>query len=436
MSPPIGIRREDKSKWERRVPLIPADLAALRAAHGLQFLIQPSPIRAYTDEEYLGAGAGVSEDLGPASIVLAVKEIPETLLEPGKTYVYFAHVIKGQAYNMPMLRRLLDLGCSLVDYEKIADDQNRRLIFFGRHAGCAGMIETLWGLGQRLAAEGVDTPLARVRHAYEYDDLAAAKSHLRELGEEIARDGLPAAISPLVIGFAGYGNVSEGAQEVLDSLPVGDISVQGLPLAAAGKARKHIIKVVFKEEHMVEPVDPGGRFDLLDYYENPANYRGRFEEHLPHLDVLVNAIYWDERYPRLVTKEWTRSQYGQDAPPRLKVIGDISCDIEGSVELTLKVTQPDSPCFVYDPEKDAVHDGVSGRGPAIMAVDNLPCELPIEASQTFSSKLREMIPDLVAADWNVDFEQLNLPDYLKKAVITHKGRLTPAYEHLRAHLGG
>jgi alpha-aminoadipic semialdehyde synthase len=436
MSPPIGIRREDKSRWERRVPLIPADLPALRDTHGLQFLVQPSPIRAYTDEEYRAAGAGVSEDLGPASIILAVKEIPEALLEPGKTYVYFAHVIKGQAYNMPMLRRLLDLGCSLVDYEKIADDQDRRLIFFGRHAGCAGMIETLWGLGQRLAADGVDTPFARVKHAYEYRDLGAAKSHLRELGEEIARDGLPAALSPLVIGFAGYGNVSQGAQEVLDSLPVGDISVQGLPLAAAGKARKHLIKVVFKEEHMVEPVDPGGRFDLLDYYENPAGYRGRFEEHLPHLDVLVNAIYWEERYPRLVTREWARSQYSKEPPPRLKVIGDISCDIEGSVELTLKVTEPDSPCFVYDPAEDAVHDGVSGRGPAIMAVDNLPCELPVEASQLFSSKLREMVPDLVAADWKSDFEQLKLPDYLKKAVITHKGRLTPAYEHLRLHLGG
>ncbi len=108
-------------------------------------------------------------------MVFAVKEIPPALFEPGKVYVFFAHVIKGQPYNMPMLRRLLDLGCTLIDYEKVTDDQGRRLIFFGRHAGMAGTLETLWALGRRLAWEGIPTPLADLRHAYEYRDVAEAK---------------------------------------------------------------------------------------------------------------------------------------------------------------------------------------------------------------------------------------------------------------------
>jgi len=147
----IGIRREDKNKWERRAPLVPTDASDLQTKGGMRFLVQHSALRVYTDDEYRSAGVEVNEDLGPASVILAIKEIPTHLLLPGKTYVFFAHVVKGQPHNMPMLRRLMELGCSLVDYEKITDDQKRRLIFFGRHAGYAGMIETLRCLGQRLA---------------------------------------------------------------------------------------------------------------------------------------------------------------------------------------------------------------------------------------------------------------------------------------------
>ena len=431
----IGIRREDKNEWERRTPCIPFDLAELQAIHGLRFIIQPSPIRVYRDEEYRAAGILVSEDLGPASLILAIKEVPIPLLLPGRTYVYFAHVAKGQAYNMPMLRRLLELGCSLVDYEKITDEQHRRLIFFGRHAGYAGMVETLRCLGQRLAASGLQTPLAQVRHAYTYRDLDAAKDHLTDLGRQILRTGLPESLRPLIIGFSGYGNVSRGAQEVLDCLRVREITVPELA-AEAGTASEwgEIIKVVFHEEDMVNPIDAGKPFDLQDYYHHPDKYVSRFEDYLPYLDVLINAIYWEERYPRLVTRAWAREKYLGSVRPRLKVIGDISCDIEGSIELTLKISKPDNPCFVYDPVTDTVQDGIAGNGPAIMAVDNLPCEFPRESSQYFSSVLRDMVRALAAADWQADFELLDLPPHLKKAIIVHNGELTPSYQYLQSHV--
>jgi alanine dehydrogenase len=435
MAATIGIRREDKNEWERRAPVIPADAAELQAMHGLRIMVQSSSIRVYRDEEYRRAGVTVSEDLSPASVILAIKEIPTALLMPGRTYAFFAHVAKGQAHNMPMLHRLLELGCSLVDYEKITDEKGRRLIFFGRHAGYAGMVETLRCLGQRLAASGVRTPFAQVRHAYAYRDLDAAKGHLSDLGKQILRVGLPQGLRPLVIGFAGYGNVSRGAQEVLDAMRVREIAVRELA-AEAGMASEwgDIFKVVFREEDTVRPQKPTGRFDLQEFYRNPELYQSCFEAHLPFIDVLVNAIYWEERYPRLVTRDWARSNYVPGAQPRLKVIGDISCDIRGSIELTVKTTKPDNPYFVYDPETDTACDGIFGTGPAVVAIDNLPCEFPRESSQYFSSVLRSMVRDFAAADWQADFDHLKLPPHLKKAVIVHRGELMPSYRHLQQHL--
>ena len=334
---------------------------------------------------------------------------------------------------MPMLKHLLDTGSTLIDYERIADEQNRRLIFFSIHAGYAGMIESLVGLAQRMESKGVVTPLLDLKHAYEYGTLVEAKNHLLQIGERIRTEGLGDHSDPIIIGLAGYGNVSRGCQEILDCLPVTDITVSDLESTAAATIAQvgPLVKVVFKEEDMVEPKSSDAQFVLQDYYQRPENYRGVFEKYLPHLDVLMNTIYWEDRYPRLVTKKWANASYGPDKKPRLKIIGDISCDIEGSIELTLKAPMPDHPCFVYDPQTGKAHDGVVGDGPVIMAVDNLPCELPRESSEHFSSVLGDMVPALGQADFGSDFEGLHLPPHLKKAVITHRGELTPKYRYLQ-----
>jgi len=196
MSRCIGVRREDKSAWERRVPVTPRVIEELWREHKIRTIVQPSSIRAFPDDEFLAAGAVVQDDLSTCPVVFAIKEIPPDLLHPGQVYVYFSHVIKGQPHNMPMLQRILDLGCTLIDYEKVVDQEGRRLIFFGWHAGVAGMLETLWALGKRLEWEGVATPLTRLRHAYEYHDLAEAKEDVRRASEAIKADGLPAEILP------------------------------------------------------------------------------------------------------------------------------------------------------------------------------------------------------------------------------------------------
>jgi len=431
----IGIRREDKSKWERRVPLVPGHVEQLQEKHDIEVWAQPSEIRVFPDQDYRDAGCRITEDLSACPVVFAVKEIPAGFFDPGHTYVFFAHVIKGQSYNMPMLQALLDKGCQLIDYEKVTDEQGRRLIFFGHHAGLAGMIDTLWALGRRLGWEGITNPFADLQQTYQYDDLERAKADISDLGEQIASEGLPEPIVPLICGFAGYGNVFSGANEIIELLPVEEIAPgQVADVAQNSSARDRVYKVVFKEEHTVAPVSPDDAFQLQDYYDHPEKYRSTFDTYLPHLTLLVNCVYWEEKYPRLVTKQDLREIYRTSKQPRLRVIGDISCDIEGAIEATIQATEPGAPVYVYHPFEDRAISGVGGEGPVILAVDILPSELPREASIYFSGVLMDYVPAIVKADYSVPFQALDLPPEIKRAVIVHQGELTPEYRYLEDHL--
>lgn len=425
----IAIRREDKSKWERRTPLIPEDVRELKEKHGIETVVQSSPIRIFTDEEYKKVGAIVSES-PDAPFVFGIKEIPLHVFEEGKTYIFFSHTIKGQSYNMPMLKRMIELKTTLIDYERIVDEQGRRLIAFGKFAGIAGMIDTLWALGKRLEWEGLKTPFLHIKRAYEYHSVKELEEESEHIGRMIKEEGLPHEITPLVVGFAGYGNVSTGAQEVLDLLPVKNVPPE--ELFNLKDDRYTIYKVVFKEEHMVERKD-GGDFELYDYYNNPDKYEGVFYRYLPYLTVLVNAIYWDERYPRLITKKYLMENY-EIGRSKLKVIGDISCDIEGGVECTIKATEPDEPVYVYNPKTQKIKMGYEGDGIVILAVDILPSEVPRDASIYFSKILRKFVPDIVNASYPKDFNDCTLPPFLKRAVIVYKGELTPEYRYLEKYI--
>jgi len=433
MTTSIGIRREDKNVWERRSAIIPEHITQLGQLLPLQVLCQPFATRAYSDHEYERVGARLQEDLSPCAVIFGIKEVPVDLLLPQKCYLFFSHTIKGQPYNMPMLQRLLDLRCTLIDYELIKDAQGRRLVFFGRFAGMAGMVDTLHTLGLRLHHLGYPTPLTEIRMAYEYRDMTEAKAEVKRVGDKIAASGLPRAIRPLVIGFSGYGHVSKGAQEVFDLLPHQEVDAQ--EIAALTPDHDGLFhKVVFAERDMVRPVDPGRTFELNDYFERPEGYRSQFEEHLPYLSALVNGIYWDTRYPRLLTKEYLKSRWSQGEPLKLQVVGDISCDIHGSIECTEKATVSDQPMFVYDPRSDSIHDGYEGEGLVIMAVDNLPAEVPRDASRAFSESLQPFLPAICSADYSQPFAALNLPPEIRNAIICHRGALTPAYRYLGEHL--
>lgn len=436
MTTNIGIRHEDKYAGERRTPLTPAHVAKLIRHENLSFTVEQSPKRIFSDQEYQEAGAGLAADLKACPIILGVKEIPVTSLEADKTYVYFSHVIKGQPYNMPMLKRLMELRCNLIDYERIIDDQNKRLIFFGRFAGLAGMINALWSLGQRLQALGhAENPFLNIQQAYRYPSLEAAKKAISAVGQEIAEKGLPASLLPMTIGFTGYGNVSQGAQEIAALLPMQEISPETLLMLQNRQqvASNIIYKIVFKEQHISRPKESNTPFDLQDYYQNPQKYQNDFEQYIPHLTILMNCMYWDSRYPRIFTKDYAEQLFGE-AEPKIKVVGDVTCDPNGSIEFTHQGTSIDDPVFVYNPLSRKPEMGFRGPGLLVMAVDILPSELPRDSSMAFADALAGFLPAIAKADFKQALEQLALPRAIKKALILHKGKLTPDYQHLAQYL--
>lgn len=432
----VAIRREDKNMWERRTPLTPEHVATLSEKFGIHTIVQTSPIRVFPDTAYAKAGATVREDISSCRVVFAIKEIPPHLLQPRTTYVFFSHTTKGQRHNMPMLRRLVELECTLIDYEKIVDEKGRRLVFFGNYAGMAGMVDTLWALGQRLEWEGEPNPFSALRKTYEYGDLGAVKEAVQKVGDVIASNGLPPKLCPFVCGFTGYGNVYSGAREIFDLLPHREIAPEELPgiFTTMHPERKALYKVVFKEEHTVEPLEHGAAFDLQDYYAHPEKYRPVFEGYVQYLSMLVNCVYWEKKYPRLITKEYVRKIFAGGATPKLKVIGDISCDVTGSIECTIRVTDPAEPTFVYDPDTDSAIPGFRGRGLVIMAVDNLPCELPRESSHTFGEQFLPFAHMIATADYDKPFESCGLPPVIKNATVLFAGKFTPKYSYMAKFL--
>lgn len=431
----IGIRDEDKYAMERRTPITPIHAKKLIDKYGLEVVAETSQKRVFSDEEYLEAGARVEKDLKDCHVIFGVKEIPESVFEENKTYVFFSHVIKGQPYNMPMLKKMMGKGCNLIDYECIVDDQKKRLIFFGKYAGLAGMINSLWSMGQRLKEYGyTDNAFLKIQQARHYASLKEAKRAVSKVGRHIAENGLPEELMPLTIGFTGYGNVSAGAQEIANLLPSKEITPrQLLELHGRSNLPNNIIyKVIFKEEDLSQRRD-GSPFELQDYYNHPEKYESIFEQYIPHLSILMNCMYWDNRYPRIVTKNYLKQLYSAGRP-KLTVIGDVTCDPDGSVEATHKGTAIEDPVFVYDPQTDKPAMGFKGHGILVMAVDILPSELPMDASITFADALYPFIHPIAAADYSASFENLKLPAAIKKALILHKGQLTPDYKYIGKYL--
>ena len=426
----IGIRRENKNKWERRVPLTPEQVRQLVSDLQAQVIVQPSDHRIFDLQQYADAGARVSDDLSSCNVIMGVKEIPADLIQANKTFLIFSHTIKGQPYNMDKLQRFIKLNCTLIDYECIADAMGHRLVFFGRFAGIAGMLETLYAMGKRLHAFQLDSPFNELRQAFQYDNLKQARAHVKAVGEKIRRQGLPRDILPFVAGFAGYGSVSRGAQELFDLRPVVEIKPDEIADLPRGDG-KVVYKVVFREEDTVEPLDGPRSFLPQEYFEHPERFRSKFATYLPFLNILINGIYWDDRYPRLVTKEYVHENADEF---RILVIGDVSCDINGSIELTEKITEPDASFYVYEPRHGTISDNPATPGIGIMAIDNLPAGFPAEASASFGNALLPFMPALIEADFSLPFSECTLPEELKDAVIVYKGQLTPKYAYLQEFL--
>jgi len=429
----IGIRRETK-KGERRTPLVPNAVTELKEKHDVQTYLQPHEKRAFSDKEYEDAGGIIKEDLSDCNIIFGIKEMETDIFKENGAYMCFHHVIKGQKDNMPMLKYMMDTGCTMLDYEKVINEKNFRLIFFGRHAGYAGMIDTLHGFGLRLQADGFDTPFLKIKQACEYFDLKEAKEAITKVNKFIAEDGIPDELCPVVFGFLGYGNVSQGAQSILELLPVEEIDPSELADLVKNpdksKCKNTIFKVVFKEEHMVYPKDDKHKFELQDYYKHPEKYEGLFaENYLRYISVIVNGAYWSAKYPRSITKSELKELYSTENP-RLKFIGDISCDVEGGIEGTIRISYIDKPYYVYDPFKNTAEDGVEGTGPTILAIDHLPTEIPRDASEFFSDTLLPFVAKLASANFKGSYDDVDIADEVKRSIILWRGKFTSDFEYI------
>ncbi|NDJ52463.1 MAG: hypothetical protein GYB68_05170 [Chloroflexi bacterium] len=448
----IGIRKEDESRrFERRAPLTPEVIRSLIAMYpDASFLIERSERkgyayeRAYKDQEYEDAGAALVEGLSDADVIMGIKEVGLEHLMPDKVYTFFSHTYKGQRENMPLLRKLMQLRCTLIDYEMIVQDvededyefnQLPRDVYFGDFAGYVGIVDTLHALGQRLDYEGIANPFSAVKAAIDYHgeqpgfgSFAVALAAMQDLGDQIRYKGLPDAIAPLIIGVTGGGHSASGVMHMLERLPMIVIKPEELLhfTPSAEEAGHHVYVVPFRRSHRPPQVSPD-----------------TFESYLTHLTVLMNCIKWSDHEPRLVTRSFLKRLFAGSNQPTLRVVGDISGDPNGSVEVT-KATYADHPVFVYEPAQDdpsqdwsddlaalTTRYGVDGHGLVVMAVYNLPTSFPREASAAFSDRLSRYVPSLLTTDFQKEFEDLSLSRPLKRATILHKGRLTPDYMYLK-----
>ncbi|KAJ3105261.1 hypothetical protein HDU97_008284 [Phlyctochytrium planicorne] len=426
----VGIRREDKNRWERRVPLVPDHVERLVKELGVKVIVQPSSKRVIPDDKYVEAGAEIKDDLSEADIIVGVKEVPIDKLIPDKTYLFFSHTYKGQKYNMPLLKNILDKRIRLIDYELMKDENKRRLVLFSKFAGYAGFLDGINGLGHRLLALGYGNPFLACGLSYMYRCLADARLDLTRTGQVIMDDGLPKALGPLIFVFTGDGNVTKGALHVFKCLPHEWVKPEDLRALVENKNfdnhKVYGCKVTI-EDYVVRK--DGGPFSRQDYFENPQNYDSIFHEKVnvwkvaPYASMLVNGIFWDERFPRLLTTEQART-LALENRFRMLQIADVSCDIHGSLEFMSHATTIDQPFYMYDPASGSEHNNTEGKGVQIMSIDNLPTEMPLEASEYFGDALFPFILELVKGNFNH-------PVLKKAAITTSEGQLEPTHAKLQ-----
>jgi alpha-aminoadipic semialdehyde synthase len=433
----IGIRGENKGKWERRVPLVPGDVEGLVGA-GVPVSVERSPVRAFAPEGYAEAGARVVDVLDDVDVIFGVKEIPVEHLREGKAHVYFSHTIKAQPYNMGMLARVMELGATLFDYELLVDEAGKRTVFFGAFAGYAGAIESLRALGLKMAAQGdEDNPLLGLKQPLEYDGLDEALEAVRQVGAAIEERGWAPQEGPMTVAVLGGGNVGVGVTAVLEALGARFVARGALEQLGRGGARGQVYASTFDIPELVSRRGRG-KVDVAEYIAHPERYEEVFSgKHLPRATLVLHGIYWDERYPRFIPRVAIDRLLAKVERPRLRVIGDITCDIGGSVEITTQATTPEEPNFTYVPGEGGAVPGVVAEGVTVMAVDNLPCELPKDASKAFSGSLAPLVPALAGAD----LEAATVagsgagPEW-ERACVVWRGELTERFAWLAEHLPG
>ncbi len=444
----IGIRREDLSKKGEKRVAIPPNMAADIVAMGHSLLVQPAANpetgevkRAFTDADFAKAGAIITEDLSSAQVIFGLKEVGIPYLIPQKAYLFFSHTHKGQVKNRQLLQTLVNQENTLIDYELIADDKKQRVLTaFTYFAGYAGMIDSMWALGQRLNKEGIPHPFRAIPQSIEKEDLGLIEDLIRKVGIEIEEQGLPVDRPPLITCFLGNGKTSHGAQQIYDLLPAEEIKFADLPKVFRTGSRNKVYKLVLDipdmfrfrpdSEYHLESLSFDEKFQL--YLREPDQFESNIDQVFPYCTMMMNCIIWSPEFPRLISREDAAPLY--EHAQTLRVIGDITCDPEGAIQFSQE-TWIDDPVFTYDPYTDESWDGFEAEGITVMAVTNLPCEFSADASTGFGHNLASVLEGILKADFNATSPKASgLPLAVQRAVILWKGKFTPSFAYMEDYL--
>lgn len=440
----IGIRREDKSVFERRTPLIPEHCKEL-IHMGARVIFQPSGIRCFTDDEFINCGAEPSESLDDADLIIAIKEVPPKLLLPDKTYMFYSHTIKGQSRNLPILRECLEKKIRLIDYECMkryneVTGRKEEIVSFGRYAGIVGAIDFLQGMGRFLITKGLNNPFLYTGLAYMYPRLSDAKAGIERMGQAIKDKLIPSSLCPFIIGITSNGRVSHGVQEILNCLPHEFVDPDDLPQLMKrphnSSLRDKVFITIIRSKHMF--VHKQRKVFDEDFYNNPQNYESVFmQKFASYLSCLYHCMFWDQHAPKIITQHEAK-QYSKANKFRIMGICDITCDVGGSIELLKHITTVADPFYTIDLETHLMNrrfEELTDKSILYHAVDHLPCELPIDASIDFSHDLLQVIKKMIGSVYTDKFEEESvIPKEIKEGCETWNGRLCTKYSYLYKNL--
>lgn len=396
----IGLIREGKVPPDKRVPFSPIQVEEIQQRFtDVKVICQTSPHRCYKDDEFKTLDIEVKEDMSDCDILMGIKEVPISDLIPNKTYLFFSHTIKKQPYNRKLLKAILKNNIRLIDYEALKDSQGNRLVAFGRFAGIVGAYNGLWTYGKRYH-------LFELRRAHECFDINDLKLELRKV-----------KLPPVKITLTGAGRVAKGAMETLDTAGIRKVS----PSDFLSKKFDEPVYVQLSSADYHERIE-GGHFNREEFHKHPERYKSTFIDYTHVSEILLAGAYWNPKAPVLFTAEQMKS-----SEFKIKVIADITCDILGSIPSTKRATTIIDPLYDYNALTDEIKAPLSDEScVTVMAIDNLPCELPRSASEEFG---RDLIDRILKPLLSEDSEGI-----IKRGTITENGMLTMGFQYLQDYV--
>lgn len=395
----FGIIKERKNPPDRRVVFSPNEIKTIQEQFPVvSFKVEPSDIRIFSDAEYQNLGIEVTDDLSDCEVLFGVKEVPVEALIPNKKYFFFSHTIKKQPYNQKLLQAVLEKNIELYDHETIVDAANKRLIGFGRYAGIVGAYNA-------IRAFGIKFELFKMPKA-------SALKGRDALVQQVKRQIIP----PIKIVVTGTGKVGSGVKEMLLAMKIKEVSVENF-------LTKKFTQPVFTQIDVLEynkRMD-GQKFDTKDFYKNPSEYESDFERFTKVADIYISGHFHANAAPQILSQKML-----QASDCTIKIVADVSCDVNGPIACTLRASTIEDPLYGYLPSENKEVDVFHPAAIVVMAVDNLPCELPKDASEGFGEMFTQHV---IPAFFNNDADGI-----LARAKMTENGVLTERFNYLHDYV--